>query len=38
MKRKTTLTTLFAAFILMANAQKGPLDSMWESNDSIPFT
>ena len=29
---------LFAAFILMANAQKGPLDSKWESNDSIPFT
>ena len=29
---------LFAAFILMASAQKGPLDSMWESNDSIPFT
>ena len=38
MKRKTTLTMLFAAFILMANAQNGPLDSMWESNDSIPFT
>ena len=38
MKRKTTLTMLFAAFILMASAQKGPLDSMWESNDSIPFT
>lgn len=29
---------LFAAFTLMANAQNGPLDSMWESNDSIPFT
>ena len=29
---------LFAAFILMASAQKGPLDSKWESNDSIPFT
>ena len=28
---------LFAVFILMASAQKGPLDSMWESNDSIPF-
>ena len=38
MKRKTTLTMLFAAFTLMANAQKGPLDSKWESNDSIPFT
>ena len=38
MKRKTTLTMLFAAFILMASAQKGPLDSKWESNDSIPFT
>ena len=37
MKRKTTLTMLFAVFILMASAQKGPLDSMWESNDSIPF-
>ena len=29
---------LFAVFILMASAQKGPLDSKWESNDSIPFT
>ena len=29
---------LFATFILMASAQKGPLDSKWESNDSIPFT
>ena len=38
MKRKTTLTMLFAVFILMASAQKGPLDSKWESNDSIPFT
>ena len=38
MKRKTTLIMLFAAFILMASAQKGPLDSKWESNDSIPFT
>ena len=38
MKRKTTLIMLFAAFTLMANAQNGPLDSMWESNDSIPFT
>ena len=38
MKRKTILTMLFTAFILMASAQKGPLDSMWESNDSIPFT
>ena len=38
MKRKTTLTMLFAAFTLMASAQNGPLDSMWESNDSIPFT
>ena len=38
MKRKTTLTILFAAFTLMASAQKGPLDSKWESNDSIPFT
>ena len=38
MKRKTTLTMLFAAFILMASAQKGALDSKWESNDSIPFT
>ena len=38
MKRKTTLTMLFATFILMASAQKGPLDSKWESNDSIPFT
>jgi PDZ domain-containing protein len=37
MKRKTILTMLFAAFILMASAQKGPLDSKWESNDSIPF-
>ena len=37
MKRKTTLIMLFAVFILMASAQKGPLDSMWESNDSIPF-
>ena len=33
MKRKTTLTMLFAVFILMASAQKGPLDSKWESND-----
>ena len=38
MKRKTTLTMLFAVFILMASAQKGPLGSKWESNDSIPFT
>ena len=38
MKRKTTLIMLFATFTLMANAQNGPLDSMWESNDSIPFT
>ena len=38
MKRKTTLTMFFAVFILMASAQKGPLDSKWESNDSIPFT
>lgn len=37
MKRKTILTMLFATFTLMANAQNGPLDSMWESNDSIPF-
>ena len=29
---------LFAVFILMASAQKGPLGSKWESNDSIPFT
>ena len=28
---------LFAAFILTANGQKGLFDSMWESNDSIPF-
>ena len=28
---------LFTAFILTANGQKGPFDSMWESNDSIPF-
>ena len=38
MKRKTTLIMLFTALILTANAQNGPLDSMWESNDSIPFT
>lgn len=38
MKMKTTLTLLFAATALMASAQKGPFDSMWESNDSIPFT
>ena len=38
MKRKTILTMLFTAFILTANGQKGPFDSMWESNDSIPFT
>ena len=37
MKRKTILTMLFTAFILTANGQKGPFDSMWESNDSIPF-
>ena len=37
MKMKTTLTLLFAATALMASAQKGPFDSMWESNDSIPF-
>ena len=29
---------LFTAFILTANGQKGLFDSMWESNDSIPFT
>ena len=28
---------LFTAFILTANGQKGLFDSMWESNDSIPF-
>ena len=28
---------LFTAFILTANGQRGPFDSMWESNDSIPF-
>ena len=38
MIRKTTLTMLFAVFILMDSAQKGPLGSKWESNDSIPFT
>ena len=38
MKRKTILTMLFTAFILTANGQRGPFDSMWESNDSIPFT
>ena len=38
MKRKTILTMLFTAFILTANGQKGLFDSMWESNDSIPFT
>ena len=37
MKRKTILTMLFTAFILTANGQKGLFDSMWESNDSIPF-
>lgn len=37
MKRKTILTMLFTAFILTANGQRGPFDSMWESNDSIPF-
>lgn len=29
---------LFTAFILTANGQRGPFDSMWESNDSISFT
>ena len=29
---------LFTALILTANGQKGLFDSMWESNDSIPFT
>ena len=29
---------LFTAFILTANGQRGPFDSKWESNDSIPFT
>ena len=38
MKRKTILTMLFTAFILTANGQRGPFDSMWESNDSISFT
>ena len=37
MKRKTILTMLFTAFILTANGQRGPFDSKWESNDSIPF-
>ena len=37
MKMKTTLTLLFAATVLVTSAQKGPFDSMWESNDSIPF-
>ena len=37
MKRKTILTMLFTAFIMTANGQRGPFDSMWESNDSIPF-
>ena len=38
MKMKTTLTLLFAATVLVISAQKGPFDSKWESNDSIPFT
>ena len=38
MKMKTTLTLLFAATVLVTSAQKGPFDSKWESNDSIPFT
>ena len=37
MKMKTTLTLLFAATVLVTSAQKGPFDSNWESNDSIPF-
>ena len=28
---------LFTTFILTANGQRGPFDSKWESNDSIPF-